>query len=1094
MAENSLQYDLLVDARQGLGELAKFAKAQEAAVKRIKAAQDEQVKSNVEVDQSIIRTRAALSKTRAELVRYTKSSKKHGHKIEETANKHLELTRQLQKQKQELTEGKRAVTEYTKQLDKLQRQAAKGIDVRSPNVIPAPPRMFGPGFDGVGQNTRRGRLTRRVANLSARTSGAFSALGGAAGSGGLLAPLASGVAFQQSVSGALDLDSQRNKLRLLSEQYGEYDKILKIIDSSATTFNKSQREATTEFANVFARLRPLGVELNDIKGVYEGFNTVAIASGATSEASRIAFMQLAQAIGSGRLAGDEFRSVSEQIPGVLIPIAQTMGVAVGELKQLGSEGKITSDVLIHALSHGVNISKEEIAAFLAQQPAQKFKAFSNSVSDLGVAVGNVLLPVLTPLVENLTELVKGFLELPDPIRNILIVLGTTFLAVTALAAAFKTLGLATGAKFVGNLLATAGGIKFAGNASSAAAGKVALLAAQLKGLAVLGIITVGVNFLMMGAKQGASLEAEIAKLEAGGPGATFEGASRETVVAARERALKTKGEIDKELEDIRPNGLVSAIPVVGPVVAGMAGSRAQQLKAREANNQTILDLDPNDFQTEAQITAARAKALKDALAKSLKDNGTGPDIVGQLARAEANNALRLTQKKAQVALKVARDEYKLRGELEKSNHQLQEANLVGVARETQAILNAQIASFRELEVREQQLDDEVTQAEQRLQAAEQRLLQATGPVDAAKAAGAVSIADAELAGVRQRRAQFQGAIPTMIGNIQSGVGAQLTEEFRQQTEQLQNQAKALRSRNELIAQGASPEVIEGELAKLEIDRRANDMRAQLAANNQLNAEALARITTEAQNAKNAVDELTAAQLEGTTAIDDYISSAMDFVTDTKARVTDMLTAVDNAFANSIEAVLTGTMTIQESFHSFFKSVGAAFLKMASQMIAKLIIIKLLKTAIGLFGSGAGEASGASATDAVTMGASPTQAAAITGGGAVEWSTDMPLNAGNILETFAKGGVVTGPTAALIGEGGMNEAVVPLPNGRAIPVDMTGAAGGNITSNVTVNVSTDGETSSSGQNGAAKLGKAIDTAVRKVILDERRSGGLLYSGR
>ena len=81
-------------------------------------------------------------------------------------------------------------------------------------------------------------------------------------------------------------------------------------------------------------------------------------------------MQLAQAIGSGRLAGDEFRSVSEQIPGVLIPIAKEMNVTVGELKELGSEGKITSDVLINALSNGVSISKEEIKAFLAEQPAR----------------------------------------------------------------------------------------------------------------------------------------------------------------------------------------------------------------------------------------------------------------------------------------------------------------------------------------------------------------------------------------------------------------------------------------------------------------------------------------------------------------------------------------------------------------------------------------------------------------------------------------------------------------------------------------------------------------------------------------------------
>ena len=90
--------------------------------------------------------------------------------------------------------------------------------------------------------------------------------------------------------------------------------------------------------------------------------------------------------------------------------------------------------------------------------------------------------------------------------------------------------------------------------------------------------------------------------------------------------------------------------------------------------------------------------------------------------------------------------------------------------------------------------------------------------------------------------------------------------------------------------------------------------------------------------------------------------------------------------------------------------------------------------------------------------------------------------------------MTGPTTALIGEGGMNEAVVPLPNGRSIPVDMKGASGGNVVSNVTVNVTNEGSDSNNDPDGPAKLGRAIDTAVRKVIMDERRSGGLLYSGR
>ena len=165
------------------------------------------------------------------------------------------------------------------------------------------------------------------------------------------------------------------------------------------------------------------------------------------------------------------------------------------------------------------------------------------------------------------------------------------------------------------------------------------------------------------------------------------------------------------------------------------------------------------------------------------------------------------------------------------------------------------------------------------------------------------------------------------------------------------------------------------------------------------------------------------------------------------------------------------------------------MQMAAQIIAKLIVINLLKAALGFIGGSGfgGMPSGVGIGDGAN--------GVIQNGLGSKFGTLGP-NFG--IPQYAKGGIVTGPTTALIGEGGMNEAVVPLPNGKAIPVDMRGATGaGDVTSNVTVNVSNEGSSSDSDPNGPAKLGKAIDTAVRKVIMDERRSGGLLsqmYTGR
>ena len=1098
MADSRFEYEIVANVSQAMRDVAKFTQAQQKSIQRIE-------KSNRKLDRRLVTQRKELSTARRELAKYSSGKQKDALAAEAAANKHDKLSRSISRTTEKIRKGKRAIADYRREIEKTQRTADKGIKIKpSRQQYPAPigPQrpnapMMGPGFDGrrgfLGQQGRRAGLSRGVQNLSRQASAGFSALGGAAGGGGLLGPLASGFVLQQSVSGSLDLDSQRQKLKLLSEQYGEYNQILKIIDNSAETFNKSQREATTEFANVFARLRPLGVELHQIKGVYEGFNSVAIASGATSNASRIAFMQLAQAIGSGRLAGDEFRSVSEQIPGVLIPIAKTMGVTVGELKELGSEGKITSDVLINALSNGVNISKEEIKAFLAQQPAQKFKAFSNAVSDLGDAVGTALLPVLTPLVEALTKAVKFITDLPKPVRNVVLVAGTAAIAITALAAAFKTLGLGIGLKFVGSLTATALGIKGIGVASALAMPKLLLLKTTMLALARIGFITLGINIVINGMEKMNAFFDRIATLDLGTEQffelAGGDALSKQEINDLLKKNATAQIELEQKIKSERESFLGRTL--LGPLLVETSSYEQQldSLKHRERTLRNKKNLAKFETPEDRQVSddARAAARLKAALEKAnkgkdKKPKGGGDNTAEQLAKAEANNRLRLIQRNAKVALQVARDEYALRLELEKSNHSLEESNLTGVARQQQAILNARIAAVRELEQRQDRLKDEVTAAEQRLEAAIQRVEQATDPVDRARAQGAVDIAQTDLSGTQQKLSNFQLTAPILDSNIANQMASKSTESLRQQTAETLIQIGALRKRNELLIQGVSPEVLQGEMAKFAIDRDTAIQLQQLNVNRAENAQAIRDVQQAALDAKGAIDELTAAQQQGSGAIGDYISQSMQFVTDIKARIVDIAQVIEEGISNSIQGIIDGTMTASQAFGEFFSSIAKSFLQMASQMIAKLIVIKLLKMALGPLFSG-----GSTGFDLGT-----TQMGAGNNGVVGGMGTFGP-NFG--LAQYAKGGVVTNPTAALIGEGGMNEAIVPLPNGRAIPVDMGKGAAGNVQTTINVNVDQGGntETDVSGDN-ANKLGLAINNAVKRVIMDERRAGGLLYNGR
>nr|DAT22472.1 MAG TPA: Tail tape measure [Caudoviricetes sp.] len=87
-------------------------------------------------------------------------------------------------------------------------------------------------------------------------------------------------------------------------------------------------------------------------------------SGTSAGEASAAMYQLNQAMTSGKLQGDEFRSVMENAPILAQKIAESMGVSMAQLKKLGSEGKITSDVIKKAVLG----SADDIEAKYNQMP------------------------------------------------------------------------------------------------------------------------------------------------------------------------------------------------------------------------------------------------------------------------------------------------------------------------------------------------------------------------------------------------------------------------------------------------------------------------------------------------------------------------------------------------------------------------------------------------------------------------------------------------------------------------------------------------------------------------------------------------------
>ncbi len=241
---------------------------------------------------------------------------------------------------------------------------------------------------------------------------------------------------RQAVNTSANFEKLRVRLGLLTKESGSFGKSLKIATDAQKAFGLSATEALEGVTDITARLAPLGTSVEDIRTVFFGFNTAAKLAGSSAQESSNAFRQLAQALGSGRLAGDEFRSVSEQVPTVLAPIAAELGVTIGELKKLAAEGKLTSDVVLRALGKVGNEGSGFLKELLKNDPTQVFKNFSNATEDLSRAFGDQLRPAVEGITKLLTELIIKTTELVNsPI-------GQTALIFAAIATAAKGVAVA----------------------------------------------------------------------------------------------------------------------------------------------------------------------------------------------------------------------------------------------------------------------------------------------------------------------------------------------------------------------------------------------------------------------------------------------------------------------------------------------------------------------------------------------------------------------------------------------------------------------------------------------------------------------------
>ena len=173
----------------------------------------------------------------------------------------------------------------------------------------------------------------------------------------------------------------------------------------------------------------------------------------------------------------------------------------------------------------------------------------------------------------------------------------------------------------------------------------------------------------------------------------------------------------------------------------------------------------------------------------------------------------------------------------------------------------------------------------------------------------------------------------------------------------------------------------------------------------------------------------------------------------------MESATTRAFNGMTDALVNFVMTGKLDFRTLANSIISDLIRI---QIQRAITLPLANAMAGVFGFASG---------GVMTSAGPTS-----------------------LRTYASGGIANSPQLALFGEGSRPEAYVPLPDGRSIPVTMSGAGGGGDVFNISVSLTDSGVSSRGEEPGGRDLGRAIASAVRQELLAQKRAGGLLDGRR
>nr|DAY55307.1 MAG TPA: tail length tape measure protein [Caudoviricetes sp.] len=247
---------------------------------------------------------------------------------------------------------------------------------------------------GVGQHTQNNTNYQNNYNKSVNDgSSAVSFLLGKAKT--MATTLGAAFGAKQVIGLSDTMASSRARLDLMNDGLQTTEQLQNMIYQSAQRSRGSYQD-TADIVSKLGTSAKGAFKSNEEAVLFaEQMNKQFVIGGASAQEQSAAMYQLTQAMASGRLQGDEFRSIMENAPMLAQSIAQSLGKSTAELREMSSEGLLTSDVIKNALFAS------------ADETNRKFEQMPKTFSQVMASVKNQALRAFHPVLNQINKIANS---------------------------------------------------------------------------------------------------------------------------------------------------------------------------------------------------------------------------------------------------------------------------------------------------------------------------------------------------------------------------------------------------------------------------------------------------------------------------------------------------------------------------------------------------------------------------------------------------------------------------------------------------------------------------------------------------------------